>query len=99
MLIERTLEHGVAAAAIRACGQVGRAGVYPELAAEHGLVALAFVNGGGTEPRVAPHCGRRAVFGTNPVAAAVPMPGSPPVVIDFSTAAVASGKIRVLRDS
>jgi uncharacterized oxidoreductase len=28
----------------------------------------------------------------------VPLPGSPPVVIDFSTAAVASGKIRVLRD-
>jgi LDH2 family malate/lactate/ureidoglycolate dehydrogenase len=97
-LIERALDHGVAAVAIRRCAHVGRAGVYPELAAERGLVAFAFVNGGGTEARLAPHGGRKAVFGTNPLAAAVPCPGSDPVVIDFSTAAVASGKIRVLRD-
>ena len=97
-LIERAREHGSAAVAVRHCGHVGRAGVYPELAAAQGLVAFAFVNGGGTKPRVAPHGGRRAVFGTNPIAAAVPLPGSDPVVIDFSTAAVASGKIRVLRD-
>jgi LDH2 family malate/lactate/ureidoglycolate dehydrogenase len=97
-LIERALEHGVAAVAIRRCAHVGRAGVYPARAAERGLVALAFVNGGGAKPRLAPHCGRQPVFGTNPVAAAVPRPGSAPVVMDFSTAAVASGKIRVLRD-
>jgi LDH2 family malate/lactate/ureidoglycolate dehydrogenase len=97
-LIERTLEHGSGAAAIRHCAHVGRAGAYPAMAAERGLIALAFVNGGGTQPRLAPYGGRRAVFGTNPVAAAVPLPGSDPVIIDFSTAAVASGKIRVLRD-
>jgi LDH2 family malate/lactate/ureidoglycolate dehydrogenase len=97
-LIERAREHGSAAVAVRHCGHVGRAGAYPELAAAHGLVAFAFDNGGGPKPRVAPHGGRRAVFGTNPIAAAVPVPGSDPVVIDFSTAAVASGKIRVLRD-
>jgi LDH2 family malate/lactate/ureidoglycolate dehydrogenase len=97
-LIERTREHGSGAVAIRRCAHVGRAGAYPEMAAERGLVALAFVSGGGTQPRLAPHGGRRPVFGTNPLAAAVPLPGSPPVVIDFSTAAVASGKIRVLRD-
>ena len=98
-LIERTLEHGAGAVAIRRCAHVGRAGVYPEMAAERGLVSLAFVNGGGSEPRVAPHGGARAVFGTNPIAAAVPVAGAPPVVMDFSTAVVASGKIRVLRDS
>jgi LDH2 family malate/lactate/ureidoglycolate dehydrogenase len=97
-LIERTLEHGVGTAAIRRCAHVGRAGSYPEMAADRGLITLAFVNGGGSQARVAPHCGSRPVFGTNPVAAAVPLPGSKPVVIDFSTAAVASGKIRVLRD-
>jgi hydroxycarboxylate dehydrogenase B len=97
-LIERTRRHGVAAASVRHCAHVGRAGVYPEMAAQQGLVAFAFVNGGGAEPRVAPFGGRAAVFGTNPIAAAVPLPGSSPVVIDFSTATVASGKIRVLRD-
>ena len=40
-LIERALEHGFAAAAIRRCGHVGRAGAYPTLAAERGLVGLA----------------------------------------------------------
>ena len=97
-LIERTMEHGAAAVAIRNCAHVGRAGVYPEMAAERGLVAFSFVNGGGTKPRVVPHCGGRPVFGTNPLAAAVPMQGDRPVVVDFSTAVVASGKIRVLRD-
>ncbi len=97
-LIERAREHGSAAVSVRHCGHVGRAGAYPELAAAEGQVAFVFVNGGGAKPRVAPHGGRRAVFGTNPIAAAVPLPGSAPVVIDFSTAAVASGKIRVLRD-
>jgi LDH2 family malate/lactate/ureidoglycolate dehydrogenase len=97
-LIERTRRHGVAAVAVRHCAHVGRAGVYPELAAAQGLVAFAFVNGGGTEPRVAPFGGRQAVFGTNPIAAAVPLPGSAPMVMDFSTATVASGKIRLLRD-
>jgi LDH2 family malate/lactate/ureidoglycolate dehydrogenase len=97
-LIERTLELGSAAVAIRRSAHVGRAGVYPEMAAQRGLVALAFVNGGGAEPRLAPHCGARPVFGTNPLAAAAPVPGRAPIVVDFSTAAVASGKIRVLRD-
>ncbi len=96
-LVERALEHGAGAVAIRRCGHIGRVGAYPERAAEHGLFALAVANGGGKEPRVAPFGGRRAVFGTNPIAAALPVPGEPPTVIDFSTAAVASGKIRVLR--
>ena len=97
-LIERTLEHRVGAVAIRNCAHVGRVGAYAEQAASRNLVALAFVNGGGTTPRLAPHGGRRAVFGTNPIAAAVPLPEEAPIVMDFSTAAVASGKIRVLRD-
>jgi LDH2 family malate/lactate/ureidoglycolate dehydrogenase len=97
-LIERTVQRGTGAAAIRRSAHVGRVGVYPELAASRGLVALAFVNGGGTKARLAPYCGAHALFGTNPLAAAVPMGHRAPVVIDFSTAAVASGKIRVLRD-
>lgn len=97
-LIERAREHGIASAGIRNSAHVGRVGVYPEMAACEGLVSFAFVNGGGTEARVAPFGGSRAVFGTNPMAAAVPMPGAPPIVLDFSTAVVASGKIRVLRD-
>ena len=98
LLIKRALEHGVAAVTVRNCGHVGRAGVYVERAALNGLFAMVFVNGGGVQPRVAPHGGARPVFGTNPVAAAFPVGGSDPLVVDFSTAVVASGKIRVFRD-
>jgi LDH2 family malate/lactate/ureidoglycolate dehydrogenase len=62
------------------------------------MIGFSFVSGGGTKPRVAPFGGARAMFGTNPLAVAVPVKDHPPIVLDFSTAVVASGKIRVLRD-
>lgn len=48
--------------------------------------------------RRTPWSGTRPVFGTNPLAAALPLEGQSPIVLDFSTSAVASGKIRVVRD-
>ena len=94
-LICKAGEHNLAAAGIFHCGHIGRLGTYPTMAAEHGFIGLAFVNGGGTQPRVAPFGGIRPVFGTNPLAAAVPVEGQSPIVLDFSTSVVASGKIRV----
>jgi len=73
-------------------------GVYPAMASAHGMIGLTFVNGGGTKARVAPFGGAIPLFGTNPIAAAVPTDDGYPIVIDFSTAVVASGKIRVCRD-
>ena len=97
-LIDKAGEHNLAAAAIFHCGHIGRVGTYPAMAAERGFIGLAFVNGGGTRPRVAPFGGIRPLFGTNPLAAAVPVEGQAPIVLDFSTSVVASGKIRVARD-
>jgi len=97
-LLVKAAEHGMAAGGIFNCGHIGRLGSYVQQAAEKGFVALAFVNGGGSEPRVAPYGGQRAVLGTNPIAAGIPAAEGAPVVIDFSTAAVASGKIRVATD-
>ena len=97
-LIRKTAEHHLVAAGIFHCGHIGRVGTYPTMAAERGFISLAFVSGGGTQPRVAPFGGVRPVFGTNPLAAAVPVEGQSPIVLDFSTSVVASGKIRVARD-
>lgn len=97
-VIRKAGERYLAAGSIVRCGHIGRAGVYPTIAAERGFIGLAFVNGGGKQPRVAPFGGRRPVFGTNPLAAALPVKGQPPIVLDFSTSVVASGKIRVIRD-
>lgn len=97
-LIAKAKALQLASACIYNCGHVGLAGSYPALAAEEGLIGMAFVSGGGSEPRVAPFGGSRPIFGTNPLAVAVPSKDSSPLVVDFSTAVVASGKIRVLRD-
>lgn len=97
-IVQKAADHHIAAGGIFRCGHVGRAGAYPAMAAQRGFVGLIFVNGGGMEPRVTPHGGVRPVFGTNPLAAALPVQGLPPIVLDFSTSMVASGKIRLARD-
>ncbi len=96
-LMEKASVANLAAATILQCGHIGRLGAYVQRAAERGYVAFAFVDGGASEPRVAPYGGCRPVLGTNPIAAAVPSLGLGPIVIDFSTAAAASGKIRLAK--
>jgi len=97
-LIRKAKEHDIAAAAIFNCGHIGRVGLYPAMASEQGLIGLAFANGGGSKPRVAPFRGMRAMLGTNPLAFTVPVPGRPPLMMDFSTSIVASGKIRITQN-
>jgi (2R)-3-sulfolactate dehydrogenase (NADP+) len=46
-----------------------------------------------TPEAIAPWGGKRAVFGTNPIAFAAPMAGRPPVVIDLALSKVARGNI------
>jgi uncharacterized oxidoreductase len=48
-----------------------------------------------SRPIVAPHGGGDARFGTNPFCAGLPLPGRPPVILDFATSAIAQGKTRV----
>jgi (2R)-3-sulfolactate dehydrogenase (NADP+) len=81
---------GIAAAAIRRSSHCGAAGHSVERLAEHGLVALMFVN---TPGAMAPWGGSKAVFGTNPVAFACPLPGRVPLVIDLSLSKVARGNV------
>jgi hydroxycarboxylate dehydrogenase B len=57
-------------------------------------VSLHFVNVV-APPVVAPHGGAAARFGTNPFTAGVPLPGRPPLVLDFATSMIAQGKTRV----
>ncbi len=60
--------------------------------AEDGLCAFAFTS---YKPAVAPAGGRKAVFGTNPMAFAWPRPGKPPLVFDQASAAMARGEIMI----
>jgi (2R)-3-sulfolactate dehydrogenase (NADP+) len=85
-----TRQQGICCAAIRRSHHCGAAGHPVERLAEQDLVALLLVN---TPSAMAPWGGTKAVFGTNPIAFACPLPGRAPLVIDLSLSKVARGNI------
>lgn len=92
--IKLATEHGVAAVALANTNHVGRLGEYTEQIAAAGLVALAFASGAGPGGAVTAHGGCERLFGTNPLAWALPVPaGRGPLVADFSTSAIPEGKV------
>jgi len=81
---------GIAMAAIHRSHHCGVLGWHVERLAAKGLVAFMVANSPGA---MAPWGGRKALFGTNPVAFAASVSGKDPVVIDLSLSKVARGKI------
>lgn len=95
-LATRARAHGIALAAIRHSHHFGVAGHAAERLAEAGCIGLVY----GNAPRaMAPAGASVALLGTNPVGFAAPMPGGPPLVIDFATSMVARGKILAAREA
>lgn len=85
--------YGVSTVVVRECNHAGRLGEYVADLAGRGMVALALSN---ADPTVAPFGGRNRKLGTNPMAWALPRGAtSPPLVMDWATAAVAEGKLAV----
>ena len=90
--IERAREgRGMAVAAVRDW-QLVVAAPYARLAADEGLIGFACTN---FSPLVAPPGGRTPVFGTNPLAYALPAARHAPVVLDVATTTTAMQKVRV----
>lgn len=90
--IDRARERkGMAVAAVRDW-QLVVAAPYARLAAEAGLIGFACTN---FTPLVAPPGGRTPVFGTNPLAYAIPTHRHPPVVLDIATTVRAAQKVRM----
>ncbi|QCK86715.1 Ldh family oxidoreductase [Phreatobacter aquaticus] len=83
-------ETGIAAAAITRSNHAGALGHHVERLADQGLIALFFAN---TPEAIAPAGGTKAVYGTNPIAFACPLPGRPAVVVDLALSTVARGNI------
>lgn len=81
---------GLAAASVRRSHHCGAAGLFVEHLAARGFLALLFAN---TPAAIAPWGGRTALFGTNPIAFACPLPGREPIVVDLSLSKVARGTI------
>ena len=90
LLPDMAREFGIAAAGIRRSHHVGVAGHQVERLAEAGMVALFFAN---APAAMAPWGGNKAVFGTDPIAFACPLPDRAPIVVDLSLSKVARGNI------
>jgi (2R)-3-sulfolactate dehydrogenase (NADP+) len=84
-LIQAARSLGVAAMSVTRSYSPGILGHVVEPFAEAGLIALLMSN---SPPNVAAWGGKRKIFGTNPMAFAVPRPGLPPLVLDMATSAV-----------
>lgn len=93
--IERAKKSSVCVVSFSNVMHIGRLGEYVALAADEGLIALLIVNGARPGGLVSPFGSRERVLGTNPIAFAIPAGSRPPLIADFSTSAVAEGKVRV----
>jgi len=90
--IARARLHGIAFAGVTNSHHFGAASHHLEPVADAGFVGLAF----GNSPAAMPAWGgRRALFGTNPIAAVFPRRNAAPLVIDLSLSEVARGKLMV----
>lgn len=95
-LAELARDSGIAAMAVTNSYNCGVVGYHLERLAELGLVALGFAN---APASIAPWGGKTPVFGTNPLACAVPRADGPPLVIDQSSSVVAKSEVVVHKQS
>jgi (2R)-3-sulfolactate dehydrogenase (NADP+) len=87
---QRARRNGIAFAGIRNSAHVGVMGIHLLPVAEAGLVGLAFTNSPAAIPAWG---GKKALFGTNPVAAVFPRRNADPIVVDLALTTVVRGKI------
>ncbi|MGW8269447.1 MAG: Ldh family oxidoreductase [Burkholderiales bacterium] len=89
-VIVRARRNGIGFAGITNSGHVGVLGVHLLPVAEAGMVGFAFTNSPAAIPAWG---GRKALFGTDPVAAVFPRAAGDPLVIDLALTTVIRGKI------
>jgi len=87
LVIERCQAHGLALVAAHDTTHAGMMGYFVEPIARADLVGACFTN---CLPKTAPAGATEAVFGTNPLAVAIPTDGDP-ILLDFATSAVTIG--------
>jgi (2R)-3-sulfolactate dehydrogenase (NADP+) len=89
-VIQRARRNGIAFAGIRNSAHVGVLGIHLLPVADAGLVGLAFTNSPAAIPAWG---GKKALFGTNPVAGVFPRKGKDPIVVDLALTTVVRGRI------
>jgi (2R)-3-sulfolactate dehydrogenase (NADP+) len=89
-VIQRARRNGIAFAGIRNSAHVGVLGIHLLPVAEARLVGFAFTNSPAAIPAWG---GKKALFGTDPVAAVFPREDEDPIVIDLALTTVVRGRI------
>lgn len=94
MAMDYATRSGIGAVAIRNSSHFGPAGAFALAAAERGFVGLAFCN---SDSFVRLHDGAERLHGTNPIAAAAPVAGGRPWLLDMATSAVPYNRVLLYR--
>ncbi|TMJ33605.1 MAG: Ldh family oxidoreductase [Alphaproteobacteria bacterium] len=92
LAIERARQFGAGIVAVRHAFHFGTARRYAQLAAAAGCIGIAMCN---TRPLMPAPGGTQRAVGNNPIAIALPVAGSIPLVLDMATSEAAMGKIRM----
>jgi L-2-hydroxycarboxylate dehydrogenase (NAD+) len=90
--IQKAAQTGVGFVTVRNSNHYGIAGYYAMMALQHEMIGLSMTN---SAQLVVPTFGRKAIFGTNPIAVAVPSGKERPYVLDMATSVVPRGKLEV----
>lgn len=91
-VIARARELAIGFAGVTRSHHFGVAGMHLDAIADAGMVGFAFSNSPAAMPAWG---GKRALFGTNPIAAVFPRADADPISIDLSLSEVARGKLMV----
>jgi LDH2 family malate/lactate/ureidoglycolate dehydrogenase len=91
--IDLAKRQGVGVVTVKRSNLNGALGYFCSLAADAGCIGITCTNG---FAKVAPFGGVRPVFGTNPIAVGCPTLSGVPILVDFSTSAIAGSTTRTL---
>ena len=93
LAIAKATEHGIGIVTLRNPGHLGRLADYVEMAADQGMIGMAFHYV--QSDTVAPYGGLEGISGTNPIAFALPSKDRQHIIVDFATSAISSFVLRL----
>ncbi|MBM4439833.1 MAG: Ldh family oxidoreductase [Candidatus Rokubacteria bacterium] len=93
LAVDKCLQAGIGAVAVRNSHHFGAAGCYARIAADRGVIGL--VTSATRGVTMVPTFGAEPVLGTNPLAFAAPARRNAPFQLDMATTTVAAGKVKV----
>lgn len=96
LAVEKAAATGVGLVSVRNSNHLGALGYFAELAVEHDMIGLCMsghLYAGGTHRGMAPVFSLQPMFGTNPLAIAIPCGIEPTYVLDMATAVVPVNRV------